>query len=146
MNDPTDSGEVESGDTLRLEARQFARYIANGSARPELVERYVDACRKLTLDRPAGEDRGLLAFVRSHPSSLPAIDAACGIVRPDALLRRRLFLMLALLETTPEHSALFIAKPMRWLPAAGHLTLAGLAACVKIVMGLVLYPLARHAR
>src|SRR5262245_54341077 len=120
MTDAIESDANESTESLREEARLFARYIA-GDAQPQLVDRYIVACRRLALGRPEGDDLGLLSFVRRHPSSLAALDAACGIIRPESLLRRKLFLMLALLETTPAHSALFLAKPRRWLPAVGHL-------------------------
>ena len=146
MLNRNESVEVESQAALRDEAALFSRYLAGGPTQPEVVERYVDACRQLLLDHPAGEDTGLLTFVRRHPSSLPALDAACGIVRPEAILRKKLFLMLALLETSPAHAALFIATPRPFLSAAGRLAFHGLSASMKIVAGLVLYPLARGAR
>ena len=146
MMNRTTPDEAESTAALRDEAARFSRYLAGRPTRPEVVERYVDGCRKLLLDRPAGEDRALLAFVRAHPSSLAAIDAACGLVRPGALLRKRLFLMLSLLETSPAHADLFIARPRAFVPAAGSLALHGLSAMMKLVAGLLLYPLARVER
>lgn len=141
---PRDEGE--SAAVLQQEASLFARYLSGGPAGAGVVERYVDACRKLALDAPAGEDLGLLAFARRHPSCLPPLDAACGLVRPEALLRKRLFVMLALLETSPAHATRFLATPRRLLPAAGRLVLLGLSAGLKIAAGLALYPFARGAR
>ena len=144
-----DSGEPVEGDStqiLRQEASIYARYLSGGPAPPEIIERHVDACRKLLLDRPAREEQGLLAFARRHPWSLPALDAACSVIRPEAMLRKRLFVMLALLETSPAHAPLFIATPRRRLAAAGRLVLHGVSASLKVVLGLALYPVARGAR
>lgn len=146
MMNGTESDEVESAAALRDEAALFSRYLTGGPTRPEVVERYVHACRRLLLDHPVGEDTGLLTFVRRHPLSLSVLDAACGIIRPEAILRKKLFLMLALLETSPAHAALFIATPRRILPAAARLALHGLLASMKIVAGLMLYMVARGAR
>ena len=147
MTSPTSAGETESETTLREEAALFSRYLAGGgTGSREVVERYIDACRKLRLDHAAGQDLGLLVFVSRHPSSLPLLDAACGIVHPEALLRKKLFLMLALLETTPAHATLFIAQPRPFLRAVGRLALYGASASLKILAGLMLYPLARTAR
>ena len=146
MRSSTAPEEIESEESLREEAFRFARYISGARPGPEIVERYVDACRKLSLDRPVGEDRGLLGFVHGHPSALGPLDAVCGILRPQALLRKKLFVMLALLETSPAHAKLFIAGPRGWAGAACRLAFYGISVCLKLLTGLLIFPLARGAR
>ncbi|CAN5402670.1 hypothetical protein BH10PAT3_BH10PAT3_4030 [soil metagenome] len=55
-------------------------------------------------------DESLLFFVRKNAWSLPYIDAGLAFYRPDSEVRRRLFILLAILEATPEYVSFFIPK------------------------------------
>src|SRR5262245_29887404 len=114
-------------DDLRVEGAVLGRYLIGGEPGPVAVDRYVDGWARLFLDPPSPEDRSLLAFVRRHPWSLPLLDAACGLVRPRSLLRQKLFLMLAILETIPGHSTGFLPGPRARSAALMRLALTGVA-------------------
>lgn len=126
-----------TGDT---EARAFAHYLIRGSFRPELAARYAAGIEALELTGTAGEQRAL-RFIARHPWALGPLDAACPWVAPRHVLRRRLLLMLALLETTPAQSEAFLPKSERWpAPAvAAFLLVAGVWAFWKGALGLPLW-------
>ena len=136
----TSTGLAEEGALL-------ARYLLRGrEVAPLSIERYVAACGKLFGDPASAEDLAVLELARRRPWTLPLLDAASGLAHPHALLRKKLFLMLAILETMPAHAETFIPRPRpRWrviLRLAAWGALGGL----KATAGLGLYSLARRAR
>jgi len=124
----------------------MSRHLIGREADPAVLARYAEGCRKLfegTPDHPGGAH---LAFALRHPWSLPCLDAACGLLQPQGILRKKLFLMLAILETTPRHADLFLPQPRSrgWL--AGRLVVWGVGGLAKTAMGLLLFPLAGRQR
>jgi hypothetical protein len=51
--------------------------------------------------------------------------------------------MAAILETTPAHAADFLPRPTRLGPLAWRLSVLGVVAVVQVLVGAVLYPIAR---
>jgi hypothetical protein len=85
---------------LCTEAIEFGRYLIGQAPAPALVDRYVRANETLFAD--AGEDAVLL-YARRHPWSIAMLDAAEGLLDGRAsLLRKKLLVMTAIVETTPE--------------------------------------------
>lgn len=87
----------------------LSRYILGRDASPELLERYVGAHAHLDVGATDAE-HAVLEFAVIHPWSLPCLDAAVALVRPQALLHRKALLMTAILETTPEHADAFLPR------------------------------------
>lgn len=83
---------------LRSEAILFSRYLVGREPDEALVDRYCRASEALFAGR-AGD--ATLDFARRHPWSIPMLDAADGIRGGDSLLRKKLLVMTAILETTP---------------------------------------------
>lgn len=79
----------------------FGRYLVDREPSEALIERY---CRgnELLLDQDSAIDRAELDFVRRHPWAIPMLDASAGIIGGNSLLRKKLLLMTAIVETTPE--------------------------------------------
>ena len=122
--------------TLREEARRFARHLLAVEPSAELRDRYIAAARQLF----AGVPDATVRFVRTHPWSLPWLDAACGLARPRCELRQRLLLMAAVLEASPEHAARVLRPPpgrLRLLAGLAYRT--GVATCT-LAGGLLLLP------
>jgi len=132
-------------DAMAHEARIFARYLVRAAPPADVADRYALAVARLLPAPDPDRDRALLAFVRRHPWSVGALDAATALVAPQSRLRQRLLIMAALLETTPEGAAEFLPREA----GLGRLVLAlpaiGLAAVGRVVLGLVLFPLATRA-
>src|SRR5687767_14205873 len=93
----------DTTDELRAEAILFGRYLVGRAPDEELVERYCRANEKLfarELRDPAA------VYAREHPWAIPMLDAATGLVAlrgHPSLLRKKLLVMVAILETTPQH-------------------------------------------
>jgi hypothetical protein len=121
-------------DSLEKEARLFARYLIRSDASPQAIRLYQAAMRD---SRPSSADRKLLDFMVSHPCSIGLIDA--GLVFRDAYseARRRLYVMFAILEASPEYYDYFLPKKRSpfYLFFIGY---AGVRAVIKAVLGLAL--------
>jgi SAM-dependent methyltransferase len=85
-------------------ASVFWRYVLGRDIDARSVELYARAEHALGYD---GDD-AIVRFAVERPWSLWPFDTALAVVRPDALLRRRLLLMTAVLEARPEYSAEFL--------------------------------------
>src|SRR5262249_34972869 len=93
------------------ECSLFCRYLVGCEPTAELIERYRLAVgMKLPGLNP--EDADLDWGVR-HPSCIPYLDAAAGLVhRRRSALRARLYLLTALLETEPLHADRFLPRDL----------------------------------
>jgi hypothetical protein len=126
----------------QAEARTFAAYLGAPRIPGEIAERY----HKAIQDRRVADtrfDRWLGRFAAAHPLLTSLGDAYARIARPYGDLRRRLTLMLALLETHgATHTRYDRAAPSH--PAVAWLALAASAAAwgVRIIIALfILAPL-----
>ena len=91
------------------EARCLSRYLLGSDAAPALIDRYVQACTVL-FPVVAASDAGLLALALRRPVLLAPIDSALALLRPKSVLRQKLLLMAAILETTPEYADRFLPR------------------------------------
>ena len=137
-----------SQDTWALsqEGAAIARYLVGSAPPAPILERYVQAHTALFPDVPSPSDRSLVVFIRRHPWALPYLDGAMGLLRPHGLLRNKILLMLALLETTPEFADLFFPERASPGSALARIPGCGLRAAVSALVGLVLYPFAVRTR
>ncbi|MGQ0642272.1 MAG: hypothetical protein ACT4P6_16110 [Gemmatimonadaceae bacterium] len=115
--------------TWRAEARTFAAYLGSPQIAAEVVERYRRAVEDWRLPNPLF-DRWLRRLAAVHPVLTSLADAYARVVRPYGDLRRRLTLMLALLES---HGATH-ARYDRARPASSTTTWVALAA-VAVLWG-----------
>src|ERR671925_638162 len=102
---PPDVSVRPSRELLRSEAAVFARYLLGPESiiSNDVLERYADGCETLFDASEAADDVAIVDFVRRHPWSLPCVDAAAALLSPQTLIRKKLLLLLAVLETTPAH-------------------------------------------
>lgn len=85
------------------EAHVLARYLVGGRLSMDLARRYAAACRKLGLNR---HDPVADAALRS-PWMLGPLDAATALAQRDGVLRGKLIVMTAILETTTVYTKHF---------------------------------------
>src|SRR5438477_612973 len=136
---PRMPGDADEARALDLEARLFARYLVGRPPPAELVERYRAANAAIFTEPVAREDAALVAFARRHPWSVSLLDAASGLLRPGSLLRNKILLMAAILETSPAFADEFLprdARPLRLLLA---LLAHGTLAVARAALGAVVY-------
>jgi len=133
------SANMDGHESLAAEARLIGRYVAGVEPPDELVARYEQANRELFPEATSSSDTAVLAFVRRHGWSLAPFESALGLVRPDALLRRKIVVMMAILETEPRFAERFDAFCPGPARAVLHLVGLGLSSAAKIAAGIVLY-------
>jgi hypothetical protein len=124
------------------EAAIFARYLVRSAAPADVVARYREAVGRLFPGPDGARDRALLAFVHRHPWSVGCLDAAAALLAPGSRLRQRLLVMAALLETTPDGAAEFLPREPTLGELALRLPAIGLGAVGRLLVGLVLFPIA----
>jgi len=96
-------------DAVRNEAVHFARYLIGSTPSTAEVERYVDAIRTGRFE-PDHRDRRTLDFVNRHPRMLGIVDGGLAVRRPQSVVRLRLLVLAAILESTPAHVSAFLPK------------------------------------
>ncbi len=126
--------------TLTEEGELIGRYLLGVVPSAELTARYAAAHGFLVLDSEEPE----LRFVHRHPRLLPFLDAATGVLRPRSSLRKKVFLMAAILEATPAHAEFFLQKPAGLWPVLAALFWQGSRSAVKLLVGVPVFLLARR--
>jgi len=122
---------------LLTEAKLFSQYLTDQDPPRALEERYARASEYLL---GAEQDR-VVAFVLEHPWSLPYLDAASALFNRHSLLRRKLLIMEAIIETTTEHVDLFVAPTVPATTALLDLARLGCSTAWHAALGMLLYPL-----
>ena len=136
----------ETDAELDAEAHAFARYLVRRAPPAELVARYREATRMLFVSAVGPADAAILRFARRHPWSVGYLDAAAGLLRPGGLLRAKLLVMSAILETSPAFADEFLPRSVPPLRLAAEVVLSGTAAVVHAAVGLVLHGVAARPR
>ena len=120
------------------EGASLGRYILGRAVDAASQASYARAARELAYD---GTD-ALTAFALRRPWTIGALDGALALVRPDALLRRKLLLMAAVLETRPEYCDDFLPRD-RSASDACSVVASVAGAALRAVCGLLLLPFVR---
>ncbi len=97
---------------LAAECELFCRYLSAGAPTPYVLGKYAAACELRGTRAGSGElDRRLLAFARRGPTATRIADVFARFLAPRSDLRRRLVLLLAILESTPAAEELDRIEP-----------------------------------
>lgn len=125
-------------DTLKSQAALLGHYLIGrpitNRARALYVEALTTQEPKLRLSR---QDQATLHFALKHRWALGLMDAGLSFLRPNAELRRRLFIMFSILEAQPEYCDDFLPqKQSKWQLL--RLFFVGCRAGCKLVLGAVL--------
>lgn len=102
-------GQAGGDGTIRREFRVFGRYLVGrdpGASALAHYERWHAARGNAEQASAPAIDRVLVAVARVHPVATRIADAYCARLRRASLLRRKLVLVLALVECSPETYAL----------------------------------------
>jgi hypothetical protein len=97
-------------EELKKQAIALAHYLIKSRPKPDSIKLYTKAVRSKLPKHLDKADLKILKLSSRHPSLLASLDAGLAILRPDAELRRRIYIMFAVLESTPEHSDRFLSK------------------------------------
>lgn len=124
--------------TYELEARLFTRHITGNEATQQTVARYVKLITPIAQSDNNPADQKLLTWVVARPWSLPFLDSYAAFFKPQSELRHRLYVLFAILESSPEFADSFLPQKRRLLPSFVRLTYAGVAATFKLLVGTIL--------
>jgi hypothetical protein len=139
--------EQADASALQSEGVLLGRYILRDrTLAPEAIELYVGGCSKLFRNPAAEDGLAVSEFVRRHPWALPLLDAAAALFHPQTLLRRKLLLMLSILETMPRHTPTFESRPRGRSHLLGLLLFWGFMSGLKVAAGIMLYRFADRSR
>jgi len=138
--------DADEAPALEAEARLFTRYLVGRPPPAELVDRYRAANAAIFTEPVAREDAALVAFAHRHPWSVSLLDAASGLLRPGSLLRNKILLMAAILETSPAFADEFLPRDARPLRLLLTLLAHGTVAVARAALGAVVYAAAVRSR
>jgi len=113
----------------------FARSLIGHEPSQPIIDRYIAAHEHVLT--PQADS--IVAFVRRCPWSLPLLDAACAWREPDGLLRRKMIVTVALLETAPQHREAFVYEPRGKVAYMTRCFTLGVSASIKVLLGLFFY-------
>lgn len=121
-------------DRLEQEARTFTHYLIHRDANTPAIQLYKDA---MSTSQPDSSDQKLLNVMVSHPRFIGLIDAGLVFHNDASEARRRLYVMLAILEANPEYYDFFLTKKRSpwYVLAVGY---CGARAIIKAGLGLIL--------
>ncbi len=133
---------------LEAEARAFARYLVGREPPAELVARYRDASHALFYEPVDPRETAVVDYARRHPWSLPFLEAASALLRPGSLLRNKVLMMSAVLETSPAFAEEFLPRNTSVGGLVLRVLVEGTGAAVRTVLGAPLLAVASrpHAR
>lgn len=126
---------------LRTEARVFGRYLVGEAPSDVLVERYCAATHAIP---DVQTDDVIVAYARRHPWSVSLLDAAAGLTATSSLLRKKLLVMTAIVETTPELIAKTEPRVVGLPQLAVRLGVAGVRTAFEVTAGLALSALVKR--
>lgn len=127
-----------SPERLQDEALTFTRALVGREASPYVVRQYIRAHVSLPLAPVQGFDAVLIGVATAAGVLTRAADAYARLFARRAILRRKLVLLLAILESTSPEDAEF--APVASSPAGtiAKLAVTGIAAVVYGVAGVVI--------
>jgi hypothetical protein len=131
---------------VRSEARVFGRYLVGRLPPDELIERYAEANRVLFTEPADAADVAVVRFARRHPWSVPFLDAAAGLRRPGGLLRSKVLVMAAILETSPAFADEFLPHTVPSAALVLCVGVYGLLAVMQAAVGILLYAATARSR
>ena len=129
---------------LARECRVFTRHLIGTDPGDYVVARYIEAHHARTVFTPVSRlDRFLCAFAGAAPLMTRFADAWSAVFAPTAVLRRKLILLLAMLESTAPHYRRLETVPAARTAAFASLFLRGVLAVLTLLVSLIVFVPAR---
>jgi hypothetical protein len=140
---PAGPSPSESPAVVTAECRTFARYLSGVDASPYVQAGYARLLPSAAVSPQASArliERSLLAVARQGELPVRVADVYARFFLPRSALRRRLVLVLAMLENTPVSERPLNSAYEGSLPAVVlHLALTGIASVGCLLVGLVVF-------
>ncbi len=131
-----DRSDPRPDDTVwRVEAVAFGQGLVGEEPGEAEILRYISAQPILFPDQPSPRDERLLAFCRKHPRAVAYLDAAQGVFGAEDLLRKKILVMAAILETTPRYASAFLSEDLSRTALLLRLARHGLVGVLRVLIG-----------
>ena len=128
-----------SAAATTMQVEKLVQYILHRPVENSKIYELYDAA--ISGNVQAG-DKKLLTLAFNHPRLLPFLDAGLVFLRPYSELRRRIYIIFAILESTPEYSNEFMpTKTGFW--GNIRIGLVGARAAWRAIVGIVIIKLGR---
>ncbi|MCA6364632.1 MAG: hypothetical protein IM638_16480 [Bacteroidetes bacterium] len=124
--------------TPEAEAAIWGRYLLGGK-QPDAasIALYSKALGLRNESNATTRDKKIVAFALRYPRTLGLLDSACALSHPGSLLRQKLLLMSAILETQPQYAHLFLPRERSFFYHF-YIFFVGSRAVAKAVCGKIL--------
>lgn len=121
---------------LEAEAELFGLYLLGRPIHARARAMYLEAMEAAphTLSH---RDQAVMRFAARHPRTLGLLDAGLALLRPNDELRRRLFIMFSILETSPLYADVFLPKH-HGIWHLGEVIYNGVKGVFKVLFGALL--------
>ena len=100
---------MESKMDYIIEAEQITDYLLSIPVMENEKNNYVDAMMQLNIQFTKYEN-ALWKFMLKSKWRMASVDAALALKEPNNNVRRKLFIMLAILEASPNYTSYFLSK------------------------------------
>lgn len=128
-----------SRSASNYEANIFCTYLSHRQCPDDSAALY----SRIMDDSVEDADKAVL-FARRHRWSVGLLDGGFALIKPDAELRRRIYVMFSILECSPAFSSLFLAQQRSPLYVL-HMCFVGARAVLRALFGIVLIKVMRLA-
>jgi hypothetical protein len=124
--------------TPDAEAAIFGRYLLGGTLpNAASIALYIKALSLRDDSKAIARDKKIVAFALRKPRTIALLDSACALSHPGSLLRQKLLLMSAILETQPQYAHLFLPRERNFFYHF-YIFFVGCRAVTKAVCGKIL--------
>ncbi len=126
---------------IEQECHVFTRFLVRAPATPYVRDKYLEAHRLSgTFVPAAGVDSALVTVARWSPAVTRVADAYARLCAPRGVLRRKLVLLLAILETSPPFFRAIDYEPSRsWAMASLHLAVTATIGIGAAAVGMIAF-------
>jgi hypothetical protein len=122
----------------RKEAIAFSRYIVGEEPDEQSIALYIAAQQKLNIPISPKESNKIRFIVR-FPGTMGMIDGALALLNPEHPVRKKLYTMFSILESSPKYHKYFLPQE-RADSYKFYILLVGLRAIFNTISGLFLLP------
>ncbi len=120
------------------EASVYSRYLIGQEPDEHSIALYIESQKKLKISLKHRE-ASQIKFVLLFPFTLPMIDGAMAILRPDYAIRKKLYTMFCILESSPKYHQYFLPQERKGSFLFTFL-LTGVRAVLNTIAGLFIVP------
>jgi hypothetical protein len=122
--------------SLTKEAKAFTHYLLGEQADELTISLYLQAHNKLNIVLTEKENKQL-GFILRHPILIGMIDGALALRNPDSGIRKKIYVLFAILEANPKYAKYFLPSGKTTMLS---IFASGIRAIWNTLTGLILLP------